>query len=1081
MLAGTPALAYTYAGNYTFTARWDEWARYKQGAYTIYPAEHRGGFEYDVCPALQTRTLFPSVVVGSVKQTCNNLWNAFLSSPHLLGSAATGVRARDVSEDWDLNYIDPADPLRNYYFDWYANSLLSNPYVLRISYPLNLQPLGPHAGAYTLSNPNVLAMGDDTYVMRDPDGSLSYYAYVGGWLLKDSTAKTFTNGAWAGQALTSKLKHLIGYEELQLYFLEGDSTLHVFDRDLKWVRTDLVKLGDELSAYTLGQLVDNQIPGYTYIGWDAGPIVIGVTALRPLDHFLVSTSVTQVEVGQSLTLTIRACEDAGTCNTPHVRGVSGTLLLSDGTLQAFTIPRNSSSVQLTLPINSRPLDGMLNISLPATEPLPTAIPGTLCQFGDTASPSSDCRIPVLPPFKHVELSGPATGLTCAASTFTIKACGSTDCQSGYTQGLSGTLLVGGAATQASPSTSIGFTIPAGRASTTVSLQVTRPPADGKVPLSITGLSATAGDASALYCALGQPATAAASCEHQVSRSGFIVQAPDHVAESSGITAQVTAIRSNLDQSACVPAFTGSKAVTLSCAHVTPSSASTALRIEGQALNGSGSASEACDVGGRPVTLNFQANGVAQASLAYADVGRMRLKATLYGGAGDPDAGMSGETTFVVAPAGFVVDRPEVSPGAILAGAPFSLRLRAVNSLGAATPGFGRIDGAVSHTLSMGWTLTEPSGSGARAGVFSGSGTAGGNALSAADFNNQGEATVSDLRWSEVGRGRVTAELSRPQGWLDSNLAPSGQSAPIGPFVPAYFDPELSAGCTGFTYSGQGLGTLTVTARNAQGGVTQNFDGSGALTPSHASAITWQLDPIAAGAGALSESSLAATRFVAGVGRPLGAVSYTFANKQTAPLTAQLGVIRGDGHPSSQSVSRAWPVRSGRLVLSDAYGSERTPLELPVQAQHWSGKSWTLNAADGCTRIPSAAVALSNHRGQSGAPMSAFATPPVTQATLNGQAQAIVIQGGHGVLRLSAPPPGVTGALDVALNLGGTANDRACSGSHPATTGAAQPWLRAPLGSSVSCPLAQDRDPGAKATFGIFSPESRRVIHAQDLY
>jgi hypothetical protein len=38
------------------------------------------------------------------------------------------------------------------------------------------------------------AMGDDVFVMLAPDGSLSYCVYAGGWLLKDSTAQTFTNG-----------------------------------------------------------------------------------------------------------------------------------------------------------------------------------------------------------------------------------------------------------------------------------------------------------------------------------------------------------------------------------------------------------------------------------------------------------------------------------------------------------------------------------------------------------------------------------------------------------------------------------------------------------------------------------------------------------------------------------------------------------------------------------------------------------------------------------------------------------------------------------------------------------------------
>ena len=1079
-LAWSPAaLAYTYAGNYTFAARWNEWGRYKQGAQTIYPAEHHGLWEYDVCPSLQTRNLFPSAVVGSVKQTCENLWKALLNSPYLLGSAAQGVRARDVSEDWDLNIIDPSNSTFNFYFDWYANSLFSNPYVLRIGYPLYLDPVGPHAGAYVVNNPKVLAMGDDVFVMLDPDGSLSYYVYAGGWLLKDSSAKTFTNGPWAGQTLTSKLQHMIGYEELQLYFLEGDNTLHVFDRDLKWVRTDDVRLGHELSAYTLGDLVDNKIPGYTYIGWDAGPIVIGVGALRPIDHFQVTSEVSPVEVGQSVTLTIQACESSTDCSQPYTRGATGTLLLSNGTLQAFVIPANASSTQVTVPINSRPSDGMLQVSLPIAAPLAVGSPGTLCRFGAGASLSTDCRLPVVPPLKHVELSGPATGLTCTASTFTVKACGSTDCQTPFTQGLSGTLVVGGAGTQASPGTSIPFTIPVGQSSVNVSVQVTRPPAGGAVPLSITGLSASAGDSSALYCALGTSATPATSCTHQVTRSGFLLQVPHHLSEASGVTARITAIKSNSDQSACVPAFTGSRAVTMSCSHVAPGSASTPVRLGGQALNASGSTAQACDAGGRAINLNFQADGSAEVALAYADAGQVQLKATLYGAADDVEAGMSGSTSFVAAPAGFQVER--TTSGSLLAGEAFALRLKAVNSLGDVTPGFGRIASASGHPITLSWGLTEPTGVGAHAGSLGGTGTSGGAALTAAAFGQVGEVTLTDTRWSEVGRGRITAQLTRAGGFLDSGLSPSGQSAVLGPFVPAYFEPTLTQGCGGFTYSGQPLQALSVTARNAQGDVTRNFDGSGSLSPIQATAVSWQLDATAASKGSLSTSGLSADRFTAGVGQPSTPPSYTFTQKLTAPLSATLGVQRSDGATSTQTPTRTWPVRSGRLVISDAYGSERTPLDLVALAQHWSGKAWVQNDADGCTRIPSASIALSNHRNQAGQAMPAFSSSPVTQLMLSGQAQAIVIQSGRGTLRLSAPPSGVTGTVDVAANLGATSTDRACVGSHPASTGANQAWLRAPQGSSVSCPSATDRDPGAKATFGVFAPETRRMIHTQDLF
>ncbi len=94
------------------------------------------------------------------------------------------------------------------------------------------------------------------------------------------------------------------------------------------------------------------------------------------------------------------------------------------------------------------------------------------------------------------------------------------------------------------------------------------------------------------------------------------------------------------------------------------------------------------------------------------------------------------------------------------------------------------------------------------------------------------------------------------------------------------------------------------------------------------------------------------------------------------------------------------------------------------------------------------------------------------------ASAIVIGAGNGVLTLSAPLPSVTGSVDLALNLGATATDQSCLANHPASSGAGLPWLRAQQGS---CSSAWDRDPAARATFGIHVPETRRTVHVREIY
>ena len=94
------AQAYNYAGNYTFSARWNEWGRYKSGSVWVYPEEFGNLWEYDTCPPTEVSAMFPATTVsGNIKKTCDNRWKALIESPYLMASAAQGVRAKDMSED----------------------------------------------------------------------------------------------------------------------------------------------------------------------------------------------------------------------------------------------------------------------------------------------------------------------------------------------------------------------------------------------------------------------------------------------------------------------------------------------------------------------------------------------------------------------------------------------------------------------------------------------------------------------------------------------------------------------------------------------------------------------------------------------------------------------------------------------------------------------------------------------------------------------------------------------------------------------------------------------------------------------
>jgi MSHA biogenesis protein MshQ len=114
------------------------------------------------------------------------------------------------------------------------------------------------------------------------------------------------------------------------------------------------------------------------------------------------------------------------------------------------------------------------------------------------------------------------------------------------------------------------------------------------------------------------------------------------------------------------------------------------------------------------------------------------------------------------------------------------------------------------------------------------------------------------------------------------------------------------------------------------------------------------------------------------------------------------------------------------------------------------------------------VALSNPRGATGA-----------ASTATTSAGALAISSGSGSIRLATPnPAGNTLSLNLAVNLGSTTTDQSCHAAHPATTGAGLPWLRAQNGS---CAATADRDPAARASFGIFVPEFRKTVHARDIF
>ncbi|MBU0690083.1 MAG: LamG domain-containing protein [Gammaproteobacteria bacterium] len=418
------------------------------------------------------------------------------------------------------------------------------------------------------------------------------------------------------------------------------------------------------------------------------------------------------------------------------------------------------------------------------------------------------------------------------------------------------------------------------------------------------------------------------------------------------------------------------------------------------------------------------------SFNYADVGKVDL--WMRNSAATAQLGASGP--FVVAPHHFGVSA--VTAGPIKAGNDFSATVTAYNSAATATPNFGKETTPESVTITF--SKCQPSGVSSSNGTFS---------LGATPAFTNGATTITTLNWSEVGNGDLTATLSSGS-YLLSGLTASGNTSAsgtvcqdaggaaiagtVGTFVPHHFNTYVIAPMTvcptgqicpvaGWAYSGQPF-TVNVTAANASDAITVNYDGTGNTSPNFAKAVTLQAwdaagstvtqNPPSAAAGALSNSAVPATSFQQGstiLGTPATPV-YTFATTPTAPTDIYLRAADADATSlrsvPATSIEGGVKIASGRIKISNNYGSELLPLTMNATAQFYGGSNWLTSNTDSATTFDSALstaggnVVISNLVGMGGA--VAINAPTTDTMT-------------DGVRAITLNAPGVPGSVDLSLN------------------------------------------------------------------
>jgi len=661
---------------------------------------------------------------------------------------------------------------------------------------------------------------------------------------------------------------------------------------------------------------------------------------------------------------------------------------------------------------------------------------------------------------HLVIQSSGSGLTCAASTLTVVACQDASCATPYTLGVSGTLSATGAPTVNWDGTTggaagAGFVIPNGSSSVTKDVQVATA---GSVVFGVS--SATPTPANSTTCSFGAPA-----CTFTANTAGFIFSdttSPGNVytipAQVSGIASPTLYLRavqaSTTNPAVCTPAIIGqTTAVNMGyvCNNPATCQAGNLATINSTAI-ASGSP------GSTSVSLTFDANGSAPITARYDDVGRITLNAnkTVTPFSGATAVTLNGSSNaYVIAPHHFGFSG--ITSGIIKAGAPFSATVTAYNGLGAptATGNFGKETPAEGVALSF--TKYQPTGAGAVNGSFSGSVGA---------FNG-GAATGTNLAWDEVGTIDLTATLASGS-YLGSGLSATGNTGAtgaVGRFIPDHFDTVVTEGCVAgaFSYSGQPF-TVRVTAMNGAGtpAKTVNYDGSANTSPNFAQTVTLS-DAIAAGVGSLAPTAIAASLFAAGVASPTPA--YTFTSVTTVPTTIALRAVDTDSVTSSGHAEGTAAIRSGRLRLQNANGSELLNLPVDAKLQYWAGAStgWQTNTADTCAPLAAANFAF------------AF---PVDAKNLLAACETAVTVGGSApnfTVSLAKPGAGNAGWTDLTLNLGATASGNQCTavgGPGGAATTANAPWLQYNWTGAVG-------NPTARATFGVY--KSGPVIHRREMY
>ena len=167
-------------------------------------------------------------------------------------------------------------------------------------------------------------------------------------------------------------------------------------------------------------------------------------------------------------------------------------------------------------------------------------------------------------------------------------------------------------------------------------------------------------------------------------------------------------------------------------------------------------------------------------------------------------------------------------------------------------------------------------------------------------------------------------------------------------------------------------------------------------------------------------------------------------------------------------------RFGKLVLTNAAGSNLRNLSVGITAKYWNGMAWVVNTDDNNTSVPLSSIGFGRYSGGMNA----------SQTNIDTTKSVLTLSGGLGSIVLTPPAGGLRGSFDVGINLsnknGANAGKWSGQGMNPGTGDA--PTSSANLGylSNDALGAAYDTDPAARVTFGVYRTTDR-VIDTREQY